>query len=97
MWTLILAFLVRCLWVLEPLRPCDVRMCVALDGVRLGHARDVRLSVVGLVEIHEQYLSTGESDGAFHFDVCRVTQITVYVHAHALHDKFVCLGRLISL
>jgi len=71
-------------------------MCVALDGVRLGRARQVRLSVVGLVEMHEQYLSTGESDGTFHLDVCRITQIAVYVHAHALHDKFVCLGGLIS-
>jgi hypothetical protein len=48
-------------------------------------------------ERYEQYLTAGESDSAFHFDVGRVTQITVYVHAHALHDKFLCLGRLISL
>lgn len=50
-----------------------------------------------LMEMYEQYLSTGESDGAFHLDVGRITQITVYVHAHALHDKFLCLWRLTSL
>lgn len=48
-------------------------------------------------ERYEQHLTAGESDGAFHFDVGRVTQIAVYVHAHALHDKSLCLGGLISL
>ena len=48
-------------------------------------------------EVYEQHLAAGEGDGAFDFDVGRVTQITVYVHAHALHDKFLCLWRLTSL
>ena len=49
------------------------------------------------MEKYEQYLTAGESDGAFHLNVGRVTQITVYVHAHTLHDKFLCLGGLVSL
>ena len=53
-WTLFLAFLVKCLWVLEPLRPCDVKMCVAFDGVRLYHAwiggREARVSMIGSMD-----------------------------------------------